>query len=224
MTLSKAAILFDEITTSRCAAQLRPRTMGSCRNLNEPTDRANTQEDSELLLLHSAIVNRDQSALSRLYDLTVSRVYNLAFAIIGNKHDAEEVVGDVYYRAWENAAQYNPGRGPIIAWLMINCRYLALDCIRRQRAQLSGKDKVLVRGMPVNDEISTEDLIQLLQEGSAVRRAIVKLSSIQQRLVTLAFFKDMTHSEIAVAVNLPLGTVKSHLRRGLQKLRECIEL
>ncbi|NJN46263.1 MAG: RNA polymerase subunit sigma, partial [Candidatus Competibacteraceae bacterium] len=96
---------------------------------------------TELLSLVYAIVERDDSALSRLYDLTVERVFGLALAITRNHADAEEVVCDVYMQIWQRASRYSESRGSVLAWLMLNCRSLALDLLRRRRSQERGTEK-----------------------------------------------------------------------------------
>ncbi len=175
------------------------------------------------MALVQAIVNRDEAALGRLYDLTVERVYSLAHALTGNHADVEEVIADVYLRVWQRAGQYDPQRGPVIAWLLIHCRSLALDLLRRRRSRQSGEQRLASREVATEESVTAEQLLHLLQQGSAVHQALSQLPQIQCRMIALAFFKDMSHHEIAAAVELPLGTVKSHIRRGLQTLRRSIE-
>jgi RNA polymerase sigma-70 factor (ECF subfamily) len=181
-------------------------------------------EDAELSILLQAVVQRDEAALGRLYDLTVNRVYSLAYALTGNRADAEEIVGDVYFQVWQRAEQYDPARGAVTAWLLIQCRSLTLDLLRRRRSQ----SLKIVRLAALGDEAAAGDpvgdLLALVQDGSAVQRALAELSERQRRLIALAFFDDLSHQEIAEAVNLPLGTVKSHIRRGLQVLRNYLDL
>ena len=183
-----------------------------------------TDENTELLSSIQAVIDNDEAALGRLYDLTVKRVYHLAYALTNNEADAEEIVCDVYMQVWQRASQYEQTRGPVIAWLLVNCRSLALDLLRRRRSQQSGQEKLAAQGLEIVELPSAADLLSLLQEGTAVHRALNELSEIQRRLIALAFFKDMSHQDIANAVQLPLGTVKSHIRRGLQSLRNHIEL
>jgi RNA polymerase sigma-70 factor (ECF subfamily) len=184
----------------------------------------NGLENDELVSLVEGIVERREQALSRLYDLTVGRVYRLAYAMTGSAEDAEEIVCDVYLQLWERATQYDAARGNVLPWLMVNCRSLALDLLRRRRAHRTRQERLCRYDNNGEKPIGAEDLLDLLQEGTVVHKALRELPEIQCRLIALAFFKDMTHSEIAATVQLPLGTVKSHIRRGLQSLRKCIEL
>lgn len=179
--------------------------------------------DDELGDLMVAIVARDQAALAQLYDVSVDRIYRLAYALTGNAADAEEVVGDVYLQAWQRAERYDAGRGPVIAWLLIICRSLSLDLLRRRRAQLAGREKLAQQVPPPDPPPTAADLLNLLQQSSSVHRALRELPELQGQMISLAFLRDMSHSEIAAAVRLPLGTVKSHIRRGLKSLRKAIE-
>lgn len=187
-------------------------------------DRAQSSTDNaDLIPLIAAIVEGDEAALSRLYELTAARLYNLAQFMSGNEDDAEEIVCDVYVQVWRRAAQFDPERGSVIAWLVVNCRSLALDLLRRRRTrQAQQKVFALQETETAIDDITADNLVNLLQEGTRVRRALSELSEVQRRLIGLAFFQDMSHSEIATAVQLPLGTVKSHINRGLRKLRESV--
>ena len=179
-----------------------------------------TLDETELVSLVQAVVARDEAALARLYDLTVGRVYSLAYAFTRNSADAEEVVGDVYLQVWQKADQYRANRGTVLAWLLIHCRSLALDLLRRRRRQEAGQEQLaLQEAVEVDAAASTEELLALVQEGTRVHQALSALSDIQRQLIALAFFSDMSHQAIAAAVQLPLGTVKSHIRRGLKTLR-----
>lgn len=188
------------------------------------TESAKQSEPDNLAALVRAIVERDEQALSCLYELTVERVYSLAHGITRNDADAEEVVADVYLQVWQRAAQYAQSRGTVLAWLMVHCRSLALDLLRRRRS-LGRSQEQLARQPPLeNREVSAEDILNAVQEGTRVHHALNALSEAQRRLIALAYLRDMSHQEIAAATQLPLGTVKSHIRRGLKTLRSILEL
>jgi RNA polymerase sigma-70 factor (ECF subfamily) len=112
-----------------------------------------------------------------------------------------------------------------MAWVLVNCRSLTLDLLRRRASQRTGLKNLSEQGTDNGETtVAADELLDLLQEGTAVHKALSELAEIQRHLIALAYFNDMSHSEIAEAVQLPLGTVKSHIRRGLQKLRKSIEL
>ncbi len=163
-------------------------------------------------------------ALAQLYDATVSKVHALVRAMVPNADDAEEVTCDVYTYAWQTAAQYDATRGPVLNWLLTIARSRSLDALRRRR----------VRGRLIDEDAVTEDVadtksstapdyyLNLFQTGTAVQAALAQLSADRRELIGLAFFEDLSHSEIATRTGLPIGTVKSHLRRALHTLRDSL--
>lgn len=165
----------------------------------------------------------DERALAALYDSTVDRVFTIALRVLGNRDDAEEAVCDCYRQAWENARQYDARRGSVTAWLAVIAHSRAQD-LRRKRAQLplfecidedgDGREHADPNGLPIVDWLDN------MREGSAVRDALAELSWEQRRLIQLAFIEDLSHAEISERTGLPLGTVKSCIRRGLLRLRE----
>ena len=178
---------------------------------------------TELPELVQGVASGDRQALRRLYDITVARVYGLACAMLRDTADAEEIVCDVYLQVWQGAAHYDAARGSVITWLLIRCRSLALDRLRRRRARETTIATLAEQLAPMEEEETVDGLLDLLDSRSAVHRALGELPHIQCRLIVLAFFKGLSHGEIAQALQLPLGTVKSHIRRGLQTLRKALE-
>jgi RNA polymerase sigma-70 factor (ECF subfamily) len=165
---------------------------------------------------------RDQAALAELYDATCARLYALAHAILRNVQDAEEAVCDCYTQCWEEASRYDPQRASVMGWLSMICRSRSLDRLRlrrhdRLRADIAEADD-LEDGSP-----SPVDLLALLEQGSSVRAALARLSDLRRELVGLAFLRGLSHDEIAKLKKIPIGTVKSHLRRGLMELRKALE-
>lgn len=163
----------------------------------------------------------EERALEALYDGTVSKLYALAAAIVRRVEDAEEVVCATYAHAWANAGRYDSRRATVLGWLLMLCRSRALDVLRQRRAQAA-----LSRGVAGEDEAihpPPEDLLNLMQQRGRVHAALQSLSPERRELVSLAFLRDLSHAEIAAQTGLPLGTVKSHLRRALLQLRDQLE-
>lgn len=170
----------------------------------------------------AAIAQRDENALAALYDATVSRVYGLALRITGRADSAEEVAADVYMQVWREAGNYNASKAKTLTWLLMICRSRALDLLRRRdiaeshpepetlnlEAQLNGDDPI--------------DLLLATERESAVHSALKELTPIQRQLLSLAFFKGLSHQEIAEHASLPLGSVKSHLRKALLALQHTL--
>ncbi len=180
-------------------------------------------EGVDLAELIQRIRKQQPKALEELYDLTVQRVYGLALRIVAQTADAEEVCCDVYQQIWRTARQFNPRRGNALQWIMVIARSRALDCYRsrhRQRAQVhlsDAPDAYPEEAMP-----AAELLIEQFESDSAVRAAVATLSPEQQLLIGLAFFQGLSHQQIAERTRMPLGTVKSHIQRGLAALRRTL--
>jgi RNA polymerase sigma-70 factor (ECF subfamily) len=178
--------------------------------------------DSDLTGLLQRVSRRDPAALHSLYRATSAKLYGLAHAMLGNTADAEEVVCDSYVQAWRSAAHFDPGRGSVLAWLLMMCRSRALDLLRQRRSRAAAEIAVS-RCAEEGRESAPEELLDQAQSGAAVHRALGALSPLRRQLVALAFFRGLSHQEIARAVRLPIGTVKSHLRRSLQGMRAVLE-
>lgn len=173
----------------------------------------------ELGALVTGMQSGRQDALEALYQETVGKVYALALAILRSEADAEEVAADTYAQAWSTAASFDPARANALGWLLMICRSRAIDRRRQRRSPTVDLTDI---AEPPADDPSPEELLSLLQEGSLVRAALGGLSLERRRLVSMAFLQDMSHQDIAAATGLPLGTVKSHLRRALAELRAAL--
>jgi len=176
---------------------------------------------ADIPALMQQLAGGDEAALDQLYTATVGSVYGRALRITGNSADAEEVTCDVYREVWLKAKQFDPQRGTPIQWLMVIARSRALDCSRRRRAHLQGLH--VASALHQRDVApATDELLHQYEMVPALRATLLQLSSVQARVVGLAFFDGLTHREIAEAARLPLGTVKSHLVRALLILRKAL--
>lgn len=175
----------------------------------------------ELALLVADMRQGNEHALESLYDATVGKLYALASAILRQADDAEEVVSATYAQAWESAATYDAQRASVLGWLLMMCRSRALDLLRKRRTRIAALQAAAHDDSGQSDE--PEDLLSLVQQSSRVHAALASLSAERRQLVSLAFLHDLSHHEIAGITGIPLGTVKSHLRRALLQLREHLE-
>ena len=162
-----------------------------------------------------------QQALEQLYEATVGKVFGLALRILRNQADAEEVVCDTYEQAWSQADRFDPTRANAIGWLMMLCRSRALDRLRKQRVDAGAVDVDAIAEL-ADETPHSEELLSMLQEGTRVHIALSTLRPDRQRLLRMAFLKGMTHEEIAAETGIPLGTVKSHVRRALLEVRDAL--
>lgn len=180
---------------------------------------SNPQRDELVVLLRRMAAGNEQ-ALAEFYDRTIGKAYGLALRMTGNAALAEEVVGDTYYQAWRHAGEYDAQRSAPTTWLLIMCRSRALDALRaRDPALLHESPHDLVDAEDIPRDSDTVDILASLETRHAVRAAINVLTPVERQMVGLAFFRGLSHQEIATFVGMPLGTVKSHIRRALETLR-----
>jgi RNA polymerase sigma factor (sigma-70 family) len=177
----------------------------------------------ELSSLMDAIRGGHEAALEQLYDATVGKLYALAVAILRSAEDSEEVVCETYAYAWANAWRYDPRRANVLGWLLMLCRSRALDRLRQRRANAGLMDAAELEAWAHATVEQPDDILSLMQQHSTIHAALSKLTPQRRRLITLAFLQGLSHQEIAHATGLPLGTIKSHVRRALAQLRETLE-
>ncbi|MFO1293217.1 MAG: sigma-70 family RNA polymerase sigma factor [Rubrivivax sp.] len=170
----------------------------------------------------ASIVERDERALAALYDATFSRVFGLVQRIVRNRATAEEVVEEVYFQVWRQAVRFDPSRGKALAWILSMARSRAIDALRREaRCSAEGADADAQPGA-VSDEPAADELLELARRQADLAQALMLLGAQPRQLVSLAFFRGMSHEEIAQHMRLPLGTVKSQIRRALLTLRGAL--
>jgi len=161
----------------------------------------------------------DHGGLAELYDRHSRVVYSLALRIVRDQRDAEEVVQDVFAQAWRQSGNYSAGRGSVIAWLMTLTKSRAVDRLRGRRARPDATAEVEPVDLSDTSPLPDERLVSTVQAAS-VRAALESLPLLQRIAIELAFYEGLTHTEIADRLEEPLGTVKTRIRQGLQKLRD----
>jgi RNA polymerase sigma-70 factor (ECF subfamily) len=172
-------------------------------------------DDASLL---RAIQQGDQGAVGVLYERYGGVAYGLAYRITQESAAAEDVVQDAFVSLWKQAPRFDPERGQVRSWLLTIVHHRAIDVVRRrtgrgERALPEGPEEfVATRGRP-------EELAEWKLEAEAVREAVRQIPEEQRLTVQMAYFEGLTHVEIAERMGVPLGTVKSRLRIGLEKMR-----
>lgn len=172
--------------------------------------------------LVTRMADGDQAALGELYDATSSLIYGLALRMLGHAQDAEEVVSDVYMKAWRQAANYSRERGSVAAWLVMMTRSIAIDRIRQRRPQQRGAPTLEEIAEPASRGPSPEQEVLSTQTRFRIEQALGELPAEQRSLLEMAFFSGLTHAELAEQTGIPLGTVKTRIRLGLQRLRGAL--
>jgi RNA polymerase sigma-70 factor (ECF subfamily) len=169
-------------------------------------------EDRQLVahLLHRVRAG-DDLALARIYDDYSATVYGLALHITGSRGAAEEITQDVFVRLWEQPDRYDPARGGLRPWLATMARRRAVDWLRR-----SGRQRERVEGL-VRERWRAADRAADAAH-VAVRTAVDRLPEVNRRVLLLAYYGGLTYGDVANALGIPEGTVKSHMRTALQRL------
>lgn len=162
-----------------------------------------------------------ESALRQLYDRYGALVYRIALGITRSPHDAEDVTQLTFVSAWQGRSTFDPLAGSLPAWLIGIARRRSLDIIRSSRRHSAHDRAAEQLAEPLTD---IHEAPEAIIDRIVIADELEQLSEQQRRILELAFYDDLTHAQIAALTDLPLGTVKSHLRRGLQQLRNRWEV
>lgn len=178
--------------------------------------------DIELAAWIDAIVDRDERALAALYDATFSRVYGIVYRVVRRAALAEEVVEDTFFQVWRQAPRFDPARGAPINWLLAMARSRAIDAIRREARFVHDSLDSSEASAVADDSTPGDELLDVARHHAELHRALMQLGAQPRQLVSLAFLRGLSHEEIAAHTRLPLGTVKSQIRRALITLRQIL--
>ncbi|MFI0939327.1 sigma-70 family RNA polymerase sigma factor [Streptomyces sp. NPDC021020] len=171
-------------------------------------------------LLHGVALG-DQEAFATVYDAVAGSVLGVARAVLRDHAQSEEVAQEVMVEVWRTAPRYRPERGSAINWILTLAHQRAVDRIRSVEAAAARDTKVaLLEQQPAYDEVTEQ--VETRLEHEQVRRCLRTLTAVQKQSVTLAYYRGLTYREVAEALALPLGTVKTRLRDGLIRLRDCL--
>ncbi len=175
-------------------------------------------EADELLV---RVAGGDQQAFEELYGLVSGPVFGLVRRIVRDPAQSEEVAQEVLLELWRSAPRFDPGRGSALAWILTLAHRRAVDRVRSARA---ASERELREGRrahhPAFDQVAEE--VEAGLEREWVRRCLDRLTSLQRQSVTLAYYDGYTYREVAERLSLPLGTVKTRMRDGLTRLRQCL--
>jgi RNA polymerase sigma factor (sigma-70 family) len=167
-----------------------------------------------------------EAALRELYDLTSSRLYGVALRVVTNREWAEDVLQEAYLNIWHIAGNYRMALSPPLAWMGVIVRSRALDFLRRRASDRA--DSALELDGVVSDTIAGDaanplDASEASEQAWALHECLRKLEARQREVLSLAYLRDLSHGELAKQLKLPLGTVKTWIRRGIEQLRGCMD-
>jgi RNA polymerase sigma-70 factor, ECF subfamily len=178
----------------------------------------NGAEDATLSALLAQCGQGDRAAFRRLYDLESKRLYGLALRITRQPALAADAVHDALLQTWQRAARFDPARGSAAAWLTGLVRYRAIDAMRKRAREVTGVE----RPEEADEAPGALDRLLASAAGQALHRCLNGLEQRQRQVIVMAFVEGLSHAELALRLESPLGTVKSWIRRGLQALKACL--
>jgi RNA polymerase sigma-70 factor (ECF subfamily) len=173
--------------------------------------------EEEWAALVRRIAAGEQAALYALYDRAQRPAFTLAVRITGSRETAEEVTLDVFHEAWSRAGAYDAKNGTVLGWIMNLARSRSIDRVRFERSK-----KRLPAGVEIDEPAESPDpreLLELAQRGEVLRAAMAVLTPDERLAIQYAFIAGLTHAEVAARLDQPLGTVKTRIRSGIDKLR-----
>jgi len=180
------------------------------------------ESESEAMLI-SRIAEGDESAFTALYERFSASLYGMAFRMMNDAKEAEDVLQEGFTYIWRKAASYDSSRSSPFAWAVMIVRNKAIDRLRVRRRLERLRDKVTTEGSFYQEKDETSaDEPTLRERGALVRSALRQIPEEQRQALELCFFGGLTHAQIAERLATPLGTIKARIRRGLLRLRDCL--
>ncbi|MGN9793969.1 sigma-70 family RNA polymerase sigma factor [Streptomyces sp. OZ13] len=175
----------------------------------------------DLQELLGLVARGDQNAFSQVYDAVGGSVLGLVRTVLRDPAQSEEVAQEVLLEIWRSAARYQPSRGSAMTWILTLAHRRAVDRVRSAQAATDRERRVaLLERTPAYDEVTEQ--VDARLEREQVRRCLRTLTELQHESVTLAYYRGLTYREVAELLSVPLGTVKTRLRDGLIRLRDCL--
>ncbi|MER5766374.1 ECF RNA polymerase sigma factor SigK [Streptomyces sp. NPDC001985] len=182
-------------------------------------DRTHSAPDLGTLL--TRVAHGDQDAFATLYDAVAGTVFGLVLKVVRDRAQSEEVAQEVMVELWRHAARYRPEQGSVMAWVTTMAHRRAVDRVRSAEAATAREhqDALRAQGRPF-DEVAEQVGTRL--ESEQVRRCMKGLTELQNQAVTLAYYQGLTYREVAETLQAPLPTIKTRMRDGLIRLRDCM--
>ncbi len=181
---------------------------------------ATTEEQADLGELLTLVARGDEAAFGAVYDQVGAAVYGLARRVIRDPARAEEVAQEVFLQVWQTAARFDPARGQAKSWILTLAHRRAVDAVRHDQAATNRDRKYDWSGGPDYDQVEEEVTINL--EHEQVRRCMGGLTDLQREAVHLAYYKGFTYAEVATTLDVNPATIKTRMRDGLVRLRDCM--
>jgi RNA polymerase sigma-70 factor, ECF subfamily len=184
-----------------------------------------TPKSSELAEQLARVALGDHAALRRVYEMTSSHLFGVALRILGRRDLTEEVIQDAFVNVWNHAGSYRVAQSQPMTWLISIVRNKALDVVRsavvRRETEMPTDEEGEVRDIP-DERPQALDLLAAAAQSLRIRECLAALDASQRQCLALAYYQGMSHAEVAQHLSAPLGTVKTWVRRGLERLKHCL--
>jgi RNA polymerase sigma factor (sigma-70 family) len=182
-------------------------------------------QPEQLKIWLAAVVRKDAAAFRALYDATSTKLFGFALRILVKRESAEEVLQESFVNIWNNAGSYQDSLAAPMTWMTTIVRNKAFDYLRRVdhdvEIDADTFDKEVVNAMESADPTPLEAL-QLTDDAKALAHCLGRLEGLHRQAIALSFYHDLSHSEVAEQMKLPIGTIKTWIRRGLERLKTCL--
>jgi RNA polymerase sigma-70 factor (ECF subfamily) len=172
---------------------------------------------SELLAL---VARGDETAFAKMYDIVGALVYGLARRVVRDRCRAEEIAQEVFIQVWKSAARFDPDRGNATSWILTIAHRRAVDAVRHDQAATNRENRYDWSDGPAFDEV--EETVTIRLEHEQVRRCLNELTTLQREAIELAYYRGFTYAEVAQALGASPAAVKTRMRDGIVRLRDCM--
>lgn len=167
------------------------------------------------------IASGDRAALRQLYQATSSKLFGVCLRILSDRDESEDVLQEVYLTIWRRADRFDAGRASVMTWISTIARNRAIDRLRARGPMAYAEP---VEELEIADPaLPATALLEAAEQGGALAKCLSELDARTERVIRIAFFEGLTYEALATRLDTPLGTVKSWIRRGLIKLKGCLE-
>lgn len=217
------AVVVEIVNIWRSMSAVKPLAgaLGTLGDVLYPDKHTPVPSEGDWVALVHAIAAGDQAALHGLYERASRPVFTLVMRLTGSRETAEELTVDVFHDVWKRASAYDPANGTVLGWIMNQARSRAIDRVRFDHRQKRTRPEGEALG---RSSVDAQEALEPMESRQQLQQALDTLSPAEREAIEGAFFGDSTNAEVATRLQQPLGTIKTRIRTGLDKLRSALTL